>query len=238
MYHTRVGGSYLYSLHLFDHILAVTSGKIDGDMSYIETICTHGRQLIQDQFSRGVLQDFPIEERRDKEISLKPKPKKVGHKGGRGGKNVPKREEIQADPFDDGGDDHVNDVGGVGGVGETYTHTHNQGDDAERHEPDTRVVDSISHDSFFPNFDLLPPGDYLWMSNDATSYHSTQPLPPHEQIEIVPTLPCSHPTFYLMTQSPKPLQQPIQHMQLVQQQQEPHLVEQQQEPQLVEQQQP
>ncbi|KAK1377688.1 hypothetical protein POM88_024432 [Heracleum sosnowskyi] len=80
-------------------------GVIDGDMSYIDSIVSNGRQLLQDQFTREFFQDFPIEDRREKETEMNKKSKKTG------GNNV-----------GDDGDIHLGDEGGF--AGETSTHEH------------------------------------------------------------------------------------------------------------------
>ncbi|KAL8104818.1 hypothetical protein AgCh_028842 [Apium graveolens] len=87
------GYAELYSriTRLF-HRRLVSRGLIAGDMSYIESIANNGVNLLQEQFNHGVFQDFPLEARREKEIEIQKKPKRVGHKGGRGGVDAPRDE--------------------------------------------------------------------------------------------------------------------------------------------------
>ncbi|KAL8125296.1 hypothetical protein AgCh_012833 [Apium graveolens] len=88
-FHTRIGGSHFYSIDLLDHMDAIARGEIDGTNEDIAFLCAHGKNVVKGAFSHGVFQDFPVEDRREKENLKRLKPKKVYHKGGRGGTNAP-----------------------------------------------------------------------------------------------------------------------------------------------------
>lgn len=156
------------------------------------------------------------------------KTRRVGHRGGPGGVNAPRRRGGQPDGQggvhgDDEGDVRVHDeddfvhlyddAGDVMHIGETSTHI--QGNEAEHHEVEARVGDPTQQSSY-PNSGSLLPNNHLQMFSDSdilVSYHSPQLSPPHDQAEIDLIPPLSHPTVFRMTQSPpqppkKPLQQP------------------------------
>ncbi|KAF1002613.1 hypothetical protein AG4045_017345, partial [Apium graveolens] len=63
-------------LDMFDHITAIIRGEIYGSKEDIAHLCAHGKQLVKNAFNYGVFQDFPAEDRREQEISKRPKPKK------------------------------------------------------------------------------------------------------------------------------------------------------------------
>lgn len=65
-FHTRIVGSYSYSIDLLDHIAAIAKGEIDGNNEDIAFLCAHGRKVVEGAFSHGVFQDFPVEDRRER----------------------------------------------------------------------------------------------------------------------------------------------------------------------------
>ncbi|KAL8100342.1 serine/threonine-protein phosphatase 7 long form homolog isoform X2 [Apium graveolens] len=221
-YLTRIGGGHSYMLDLLDHIDSVQKGEREGD---ILAITAHARRVLQDNFSAGYYQDFPIEDRRAKEAVFKVKKKRVGHGGGRGGVNAPRRRGGQPNGQGsvhgkDEGDDHVHDEGIVlfdddGGdfmrISEAVADI--QEDEAERNGVDARAGDPTQQ-LCHPNWESVPPSNHLPIygdSHDAVLYHSSHISPPHEQEDIDPIPPLSHPT---LTQSPphpskKLLQQPL-----------------------------
>lgn len=212
-----------------DHIDSVQKGEREGD---ILDITAHARRVLQDNFSAGYYQDFPIEDRRAKEAVFKVKKKRVGHGGGRGGVNAQRKR--GGKPNGKGGvhgkhkgDDHVHgegilhldDEGGViMHISEAVTHI--QEDVAECNEVEARVGDPTQQ-LCHPNWESTPSRDHVPMygdSHNAVSYHSSH-LSPHEQADIDPIPSLSHPT---LTQSPphppkqllqQPLDEPVQQQQ-------------------------
>uniref|UniRef100_A0A166GXD8 Aminotransferase-like plant mobile domain-containing protein n=1 Tax=Daucus carota subsp. sativus TaxID=79200 RepID=A0A166GXD8_DAUCS len=197
-FHTRIAGSHFYTLDMFDHISSIARGEIDGSIEDIAHLCAHARQLVKNAFNYGVFQDYPVKDRREKEILKRPKPKKAGHKGGRGGVNAPKQQGIQIDDIprgDNVGADIIDkDVENLQG-GETVP--------GGVHLEHPEVLTEVNPTPPFglPNWNLLPSGDFLRMSNDAVLYHSPDRSIPHDPAPNDHS-PISHPTFNLMSQSP------------------------------------
>ncbi|KAK1401530.1 hypothetical protein POM88_001135 [Heracleum sosnowskyi] len=79
---------------------------VGGSKSLIDSIANHGRHVLEYQYSRGLFQDFPVDVRCAREETLRGKTKKVGHKGGRGGINAPKRRKLD---IDNEAGDHVHE---------------------------------------------------------------------------------------------------------------------------------
>ena len=184
-------------LDMFDHIASIARGEIDGSIEDIAHLCAHARQLVKNAFNYGVFQDYPVKDRREKEILKRPKPKKAGHKGGRGGVNAPKQQGIQVDDIprgDNVGADIVDeDVENLQG-GETVP--------GGVHLEHPEILTEVNPTPFgLPNWNLLPSGDFLRMSNDAVLYHSPDRSIPHDPAPNDHS-PISHPTFNLMSQSP------------------------------------
>lgn len=186
-YLTRIGGGHYYMLDLLDHIDSVQKGERDGD---ILAITARARRVLQDNFSAGYYQDFPIEDRRAKEAVFKVKKKRVGHSGGRGGVNAPRR---RGQP---------NGLGGVQGDDEG---------DGDVHDEGILHLDDEGGD-FMQNSETLAhiQEDEAERNHNAVSYHSSHLSPPHEQADIDPIPPLSHPT--LTQSSPQPPMQPLQQL--------------------------
>lgn len=176
-----------FQLDLLDHIDSVQKGERDGD---ILAITARARRVLQDNFSAGYYQDFPIEDRRAKEAVFKVKKKRVGHSGGRGGVNAPRR---RGQP---------NGLGGVQGDDEG---------DGDVHDEGILHLDDEGGD-FMQNSETLAhiQEDEAERNHNAVSYHSSHLSPPHEQADIDPIPPLSHPT--LTQSSPQPPMQPLQQL--------------------------
>lgn len=130
----------------------------------------------------------------EREISKRPKPKNVGHKGGRGGTNAPHKDKVQ-DEVLDGEGANLDHEGGdyVHERGENFR----EGDNLEQPNPE------FSTNDFLPNWNLLPSGDLLQMSNeDVLCHHSPDQSVPYEAANKDPSPPLSYPTFNLLSQSP------------------------------------
>lgn len=153
---------------------------MEGDMDYIDLIATQGRELLQDQFNHGVLQDFPIEVRREKEEEITKKTKKVGHTGGRGGVNGPRGK--GKDVADSGGAD-------VSNLEDDYDHVFTECDPLvhvgtdpahvipEDVEPPRVIPEDVERDiipswnmGFTPGGSLLPTQDFV-----EAAHHQPQP---------------------------------------------------------------
>ncbi|KAK1369983.1 hypothetical protein POM88_036075 [Heracleum sosnowskyi] len=94
-------------ISIFDRISAIARGDVvGGSNNLIDSIANHGRRVLEYQYSRGLFQDFPVDVRRTREETLRGKTKKVGHKGGRGGINAPKRRKLD---IDNEAGDHVHE---------------------------------------------------------------------------------------------------------------------------------
>lgn len=85
----------LLQIDLLDHIAVIARGEIDGTNEDIIFLCDHGKKVAEDAFNHGVFRDFAVDGRREKEVSKRSKPKKVGHKGGHEGTNAPRKETLQ-----------------------------------------------------------------------------------------------------------------------------------------------
>ncbi|KAK1356267.1 hypothetical protein POM88_049523 [Heracleum sosnowskyi] len=91
-------------ISIFDRISAIARGDVvGGSNSLIDSIANHGRRVLEYQYSLGLFQDFPVDVL---EETLRGKTKKVGHKGGRGGINAPKRRKLD---IDNEAGDHVHE---------------------------------------------------------------------------------------------------------------------------------
>lgn len=160
---------------------------------------------MQEKFSLGYYQDFPVEDWRAKENELKGKSRKVGKRGGLGVVNVPRMRgklpniSVVDEGVDlgDEGDIHLGDDGDVH-LGDEGVYL-----DQEGGIPIGDIITCIQEDkvgridvyfdardrSFCPRRNLLPSNDSLLLS------------PPDEQAaDATPLL--LHPTFNLSTQYP------------------------------------
>ncbi|XP_074326285.1 serine/threonine-protein phosphatase 7 long form homolog [Apium graveolens] len=193
-YITRIGGGHCYTMDLLDHIESVYKGDIVGD---IPTIIDNAKQILSDTFYSGYYQDFPIEDRRAKEVELKGKPKRIP-KGNRARVNPPRMRGVLPNVHRD---IHIEeDIGDhEGGV---HLDDDNEAEvmDEAAAEKATRAAEAAAREardlSYCPRWNLLPSNDSIYMS------------PPCEQTEQAggnQSPPLSHPTFFLFTQSQDPL---------------------------------
>ncbi|KAL1803572.1 hypothetical protein ACET3Z_032219 [Daucus carota] len=114
-YHTRVAAAQSYAVKILNRISAIT--KVNGDYNAIDVLAARARQILESQCSRGLRQDFPIDDslvEKDQDL-LEVKKRKVGHKGGRGGVNCRKRRKKRNDDetsvnLGDEGENHTSDA--------------------------------------------------------------------------------------------------------------------------------
>lgn len=80
-------------MDLLDLIDCVHMGERDEDLL---VVTAQGRRVLQEKFS-GYFQNFLVASRRIKEAEVNARPKRGGHRGGRGGVNARRRRGAQLD---------------------------------------------------------------------------------------------------------------------------------------------
>ncbi|KAK1369751.1 hypothetical protein POM88_035843 [Heracleum sosnowskyi] len=175
-------------ISIFDRISAIARGDVvGGSNSLIDSIDNHGRRVLEYQYSRGLFQHFPVDDRCARKETLRGKTKKVGHKGGRGGINAQKRRKLD---IDNEGSEDVHDDVHLGDEDHLV-----EGGDQEF--TDFFVGQTSTHDlDEVPNVDLLAPCPH------PTFDCADSDLPPpqqHSATTIVRPSPSSYvPSFRLL----------------------------------------
>lgn len=170
---------------MLDRISSIARGEvIGGGNRLIDSLATQSRHVLEYQFSRGLCQDFSVDDRRAKENALKEKAKTARANGGS------KRRKMNV--LNEGSDhaneecvrlgedeDHVVDPEGEEFEGLFFGETSSHVGDGEGHHDKTETTNvdlsgpsqnhkSTLHDvvepspsSWFPNFRLLSSNDFL-----------------------------------------------------------------------------
>lgn len=158
-YHTRIAAAGSYMIHIFDRISSIARGDvIGGGNGLIDSLATHGRRVLEYQYSPGLFQDFPVGDRRIREETLRGKPKKVSHKGGRGGINAPKRRKMN---ISNEGGDHVDEDVHLGDENHVVEGGDQEFADLFDGETLTDAIVQPSDSRYVPSFRLLPSNDFL-----------------------------------------------------------------------------
>ncbi|KAK1355732.1 hypothetical protein POM88_048988 [Heracleum sosnowskyi] len=174
-YHTRLAAAGSFVINVLDRISSITRGEvIGGGNRLIDSLATQSRHVLEYQFSRGLCQDFSMDDRRAKEDALKEKAKTAILVGGS------KRRKMN---YQNEGCEHVE---------EQRVHLGDECDyvvdpgvtnvvDESRHRDTTNVQPSPS--CYVPSFRLLASNDFLTPDE--------QP-PVEESIDEQPELPPPH----------------------------------------------
>ncbi|XP_063935622.1 uncharacterized protein LOC108192780 [Daucus carota subsp. sativus] len=147
-YHTLFAAAQSHVFHILDRISSIAGGVVNGDYNTINVLAKHARRVLESQYSRGLRQDIPADDSFIDKGPEEVKMKRVGHKGGRGGVNAPKKRRMQNDDkrYDNPNDDITVPLNET-----TISISH----EVEDHGLDHRGFDPTPT-SWFPNFDLVP----------------------------------------------------------------------------------